>query len=270
MKYLLLAPAVVLCGIFVMWPMVEVFSMAMQKQHILGNTWVGFGNYIALLSDHGFKQSMLNSVFYILLSVPLQVGGGLVITMAATGLSKRWQDMTRFVFYIPCIAAGMIIASVWEWAWHRNGPINWILGTTINFFGSTASAVVAISITTASVGIGGMTIVLLAAVLSIDPELYDAAKIDGASERQIKWRIILPIIMPTVWLFVLLAAIGGPQIIEYVIALAPYEHSATVAYNIYREAFIMGRYGPASAKAVILLIWMLAMAWGKNRLTREA
>ena len=269
MKYLLLAPAVVLCGIFVVWPMAEVFSMAMMRQHILGNTWVGFANYAALFSDHGFRQAMLNSVGYILLMVPLQVGGALIVTMAASGLSKRWQDVTRFVFYIPAIAAGMIIASVWEWVWHRNGPINWALGTTINFFGSTALAIPALSITTASVGIGGMTIMLLAAVLSIDKSLYDSAKIDGATDRQIKWRIVFPIIMPTVWLMVLLSAIGAPQVIEYVIALAPYEHSATAAYDIYQTAFVMGRYGPASAKAVVLLIWMLAMAWGKNRLTRE-
>ena len=270
MKYLLLAPAVVLSALFVVWPMAEVISMSMMKQHILGNTWIGFGNYMALLSDHGFKQAMLNSVGYILLCVPLQVGGALAVTMAASGLSKRWQDFTRFVFYIPCMAAGMIIASVWEWIWHREGPVNWILGTQINFFGSTPLAVTAISITTASVGIGGMTIMLLASVLSIDKQLYDAAKIDGASDRQIKWRIIFPIILPTVWLIVLLSAIGAPQIIEYVLALAPYEHSATAAYDIYQTAFVMGRYGPASAKAVILLIWMMLMAWGKNRLTREA
>ncbi len=269
MKYFLLAPAVVLSVIFVIWPMVEVFSMAMQKQHILGNTWVGFTNYVALLAEHGFKQSLINSAFYIALCVPLQVGGALLVTMAASRLSKRWQDMTRFVFYIPCVAAGMIIASVWEWLWHRNGPINWLLGTSINFFGSTAIAVPAISITTSSIGMGGTIIILLAVILSIDTELYDAAKIDGADSRQIKWRIILPIIMPTVWLMVLLAAIGAPQIIEYVMVLAPYEHSATVSYNIYSTAFIMGRYGPASAKAVILLIWMVAMAWGKNRLTRN-
>ena len=269
MKYFLLAPAVVLCILFVIWPMAEVFIMAMFKQHILGNTWVGFANYAALLSDHGFKQSLLNSAYYIALCVPLQVGGALFATMAVSRLSKRWQDMVRFVFYIPCVAAGMVIASVWGWIWHRNGPINWLFGTTINFFGSTAIAIPTVSITTSFVSMGGTVIILLAAILSVDRELYDAAKIDGASNRQIKWRIILPIIMPTVWLMVLLATISAPQIIEYVMVLAPYEHSATAAYNIYSTAFIMGRYGPASAKAVILLFWMVAMAWGKTRLTRN-
>lgn len=269
MKYLLLIPAVVLCAVFTLWPMAEVIIMSFQKTHFLGDTWVGFANYARLLTDYSFKRAMLNSVWYIVLFVPLQVGGALFITLLTCRLSKRWQDATRFVFYIPCAAAGIIIAAVWGWIWHRNGPINWALGTTFNFFTQSVTAIPAISITTASIGIGGYVIMLLATTLSIDKDLYDAAKIDGANNRQIKFRIVLPIIMPMIWICILLSAINAPQVIEYIIALAPYEHAATVAFDIYREAFILGRYGPAASKAVILLFWMLAMAWGKTRLTRE-
>lgn len=270
MKYLLLIPAVVLCVVFTLWPMAEVIIMSFQKTHFMGDTWVGFANYVRLLTDYSFKRAMLNSVWYIALFVPLQVGGALFITLLACGLSKRWQDVTRFVFYIPSITAGIVIASIWSWIWHQRGPINWLLGTDINFWTQGVTAIPAISITTASVGIGGNVIMLMATALSIDREIYDAAEIDGASGRQIKFRIVLPIIMPMVWLCGLMSAIAAPQVIEYIMILAPYEHSATMAFDIYREAFILGRYGPASAKAIVLLIWMLAMAWGKSRLTREA
>lgn len=270
MKYLLLIPAVVLSVIFTLWPMVEVIIMSFQRTHFLGDTWVGFANYARLLTDYSFKRAMLNSVWYIVLFIPLQVGGALSVTLLACRLSKRWQDATRFVFYVPCAAAGIIIAAIWEWIWHRAGPINWMLGTTINFFERSVTAIPAISITTASIGIGGYVIIMLATTLSIDKDIYDAAKIDGANNGQIKLRIVLPIIMPVVWLCILLSAINAPQVIEYIMALAPYEHSATAAFDIYREAFILGRYGSAASKAVILLIWMLAMAWAKTRLTRNA
>ena len=270
MKYLLLAPAVILCVIFTLWPMAEVVSMSMQKMHILGDTFVGLKNYARLLTDRAFLQSLLNSLWYTALAIPMQIGLALVITMSATGLSKRWQDTTRFVFFIPTMAAGIIIASVWEWIFHRDGPVNWLMGTKFDFFTQSITAIPAISIVNAVSGIGAMVIMLLASTLTVNRELYDAARIDGATDRQIKWRIVLPIIMPMVWICVLLAAIGAPQVIEYVIALAPYQHSATVAFNIYTEAFILGRYGPAAAKAMILLVWMVALAWGKTRITREA
>ncbi len=269
MKYLLLAPAVVLCAVFTLWPMAEVVIMSLQKTHFMGDTWVGFANYVNLLTDYSFKRAMLNSVWYIALFVPLQVGGALFIVMLACRLPKRWHDITRFVFYIPCMAAGIVIASIWSWIWHLEGPVNWLLGTRFNFFTQSVTAIPAISITTASASIGGYVIMMLASVLSVDKDIYDAALIDGANNRQIKLRIILPLIMPMVWICVLLSAINAPQVIEYVMALAPYEHAATVSFDIYREAFILGRYGPASSKAVVLLIWMLLMAWGKTRLTRE-
>ncbi len=269
MKYLLLIPAVVLCVIFTLWPMAEVIIMSFQRTHFMGDTWVGFANYANLLTDYSFKRAMLNSVWYIVLFVPLQVGVAVFVTMLACRLSKRWQDVTRVVVYIPCMAAGMVIASIWSWIWHLEGPVNWILGTRFNFFTQSVTAIPAISITTASVGIGGYVIMLVATTLAINKDLFDAAMIDGANNRQIKLRIILPIIMPMVWICVLLSAINAPQVIEYIIALAPYEHAATVSFDIYNEAFILGRYGPAAAKAMILLIWMLAMAWGKTRLARE-
>ena len=269
MKYLLLAPAVVLCAIFIVWPLTEVVVMSLSRMHILGDVFVGLENFARLPADRGFVRSLINSLLYTLISVPLQVGTATVIALMASGLSKRWQDAARFLFYIPAMCAGIVIASIWKWIWHIEGPINWMLGTEIQFFGSGLSAISAVAITTASVGIGGFLIILLAATLSIDRSLYDAARIDGATPVQVKLRIVLPIIMPVVWLGVLLSAIGAPQIIEYVIALAPYEYSATTAFDIYATAFHLGRYGPASAKAIVLLAWMALLAFGKSRLTRE-
>ena len=268
MKYLLLTPAVILAGIFVVWPLTEVVVMSMSRLHILGDVFVGFQNFARLPSDRAFIQSLLNSLLYTALCVPLQVGSVVAITLMASGLSKRWQDTTRFLFYIPTMCAGMIIASVWKWIWHIDGPINWILGTDIQFFSTGITAISAISITTSSASLGGFLIILLASTLSIDKSLYDAARIDGASPLQIKLRVVLPIIMPTVWLCILLSAIGAPQVIEFVLALAPYEHSATVAFDIYSTAFYLSRYGPASAKALVLLVWMLLLAFGKSRITR--
>ena len=268
MKWALLAPALILCAVFLVWPMGEIIWMSLNKVGVMGDTFVGLRNYARIATDTRFLRSMINSAFYILLLTPINVGGVVLIVLSTVDLSKRWQDAVRFVFYIPSMAAGVIVASVWEWVFHWDGPVNWLFGTHIAWFGEAVTAIPVIALITASVGFGGGTIILLAAALSIDPDLYDAARIDGASPRQIKWRITLPIIMPTIWLLTLLSVIAGPQIIEYIIALAPYEHSATMAFSIYTSAFIIGRHGQASAQAMVLLVLLLGLAWAKSKVAK--
>ncbi len=268
MRYALLAPALVLCGLFLLWPMVEVVRLSLTQTNFIVTKFVGMQNYTKAFSSPAFLRSVFNSAIYICLIVPGQMVAALLIVLSVRDLPKRWHDGARFFLYIPSLAAGIIIASIWRWVFHLHGPLNWAIGSTVAWWATGATAIPAISLVVVSSSLGGAVIILLASVLSIDSELYDAAKIDGASPRQINWRIVVPIIAPTIWLLALLAAISAPQVFETVYALAPYEYSATMAYRIWSTAFQMGRYGLASAQAMILLVLMIGMAWGKGRLTR--
>ncbi len=242
--------------------------MSLTSTNFIVTKFVGMQNYGRAITSPAFLRSVLNSAIYIILIAPGQMVTALLIVLAVRDLPKRWHDGARFFLYIPSLAAGIIIASIWRWAFHLRGPLNWLIGSTVAWWAQGSTAIPAISIVVVSSSLGGAVIILLASVLSIDRELYDAAKIDGASRRQINWRIVVPIISPTIWLLTLLGAISAPQVFETVYALAPYEYSATMAYRIWATAFQMGRYGLASAQAVILLVLMLGMAWGKGRLTR--
>jgi len=269
-KWALLAPALILCAVFLLWPLAEVGRLSLVKTNYITTEYVGLRNYARMFTDEAFQRSLLNSVFYILLMVLLGPGGALLLTLAVMDLSTRMRGVARFVFYIPLLGAGMIIAQIWAWIFHINGPVNWLIGQDIWWFGQAFTAIPILCLMVASVSIGAQMIVLLAMTSSISPELFDAAKIDGAKPWQIKWRIVVPLIFPMIAVQVLMAVINGPQVIEFVIALAPYEYSATTAYNIYSEAFILGRFGPAAAKAMVLLVILGTMAWAKTRIGREA
>ena len=268
-KWALLAPALILCAVFLLWPLAEVGRLSTVKTNYITTEFVGLRNYARMFTDEAFLRSMLNSVFYILLIVLLGPGGSLLLTLAVMDLPKRMQGVSRFVFYIPLLGAGMIVAQIWAWIFHINGPVNWLIGQEVWWFGQAVTAIPAICIIVASVSIGAQMIVLLAMTSSISPELFDAAKIDGARPWQIKFRIVVPLIAPMIAVQVLMAVINGPQVIEFIIALAPYDYSATMAYNIYHEAFIMSRFGPAAAKAMVLLVILGTMAWAKTRIGRE-
>lgn len=268
-KWALLAPALILCAVFLLWPLAEVGRLSLVKTNYITTEWVGLRNYARMFTDEAFLRSLYNSAFYMVLMVLLGPGGALLLTLAVMDLSKRWQGVSRFVFYIPMVGAGMIIAQIWSWAFHINGPVNWLLGQDIWWFGQGFTAIPVICLMVGSVSVGTQMIILLATTSSIDTALFDAAKIDGAGPWQIKWHIVVPAIAPMIAIQVMIAVINGPQVIEFVIALAPYEYSVTTAYNIYFEAFIMGNHGLAAAKAVLLLLVLGTMAWAKTRLTRD-
>jgi len=258
MKYVLLAPGATLCALFVVWPVGELVKMSLSD---------GAQNYLLMFSDADFGRSIINSLIYTALLVPLQVGVALVVALNAVNLSKRGQDMARFAFYIPFSCAGIVVAVIWKWVFHVNGPVNWMLRTRIDFLANRWTAIPAVSIATAAAMYGVIIALFLAALIGIDPALYDAAKIDGASPRQIRWRVMAPAIMPVVWMYILLAAIAAPQVIEYVLALAPHRYGATMAYDIYETAWLEGQHGAAAAKAIVLFAWLMFLMWGKTRLS---
>lgn len=248
--------------------------MSLTRTNFIVTEFVGFANYAIALSDEAFLRSIANSGLYVVLMVATSVIAALSVALLVFPLAKRWHDFARFVFYIPMLSAGIIIAQVWRWVFHRAGPINWLLGLIglepVAFVSHWWTAIPMVSLVVASSVMGAQVIIFLAAMLSIDKALFDAAKIDGASQWQIKVRVVVPIIAPTIGMMALLAAIAAPQVFETIYAMAPQEHAATMAFHIYRQAFQMSRYGVASAQAIILLVLTAGMTWAKQRLSRES
>lgn len=272
MKYALLIPAVVFCFLFVLWPLVELTTVSMTKTNYITSEWVGLQNYASIFRNPEFTSAAWNSLAYILILVPATIGPALFVSLFVMDMRKGWIDATRIVWFIPALSAGVIIAQAWRWIFHASGPLNWLVGLVgadpVSWMSRGVTAIPAIALVVSMSGFGGGIIIFLAAILSIDHALYDAAKIDGASSRQVKARIILPMIAPTVAAMALLSAISAPQIFETIYALAPYNHAATLGYRIYLEAFQMGRHGTAAAMSVVLLVAMVGMAWAKQRLAK--
>jgi len=268
MKWALLAPAIVLCALFIVWPMVEIVKLSLMATNFITSEFVGLRNFARIFRDAAFLRSISNSAWYVLFTTVLRIGSALLVVLAVMDLPKRWHDGARFAFFIPSLCAGIIVAAFWRWVFHFSGPLNTLLGIEVQWFNSGLTAIPTISLICVAATLGGVVIILLASVLSIDQELYDAARVDGASPRQIKWRITVPIIMPMVWIMILMSVISAPQIFEFIWALAPAEHSATMTFQIFTTAFQAGNHGRAAAQAIVLLVLMLGLAWGKSRIAK--
>ena len=269
MKYILLAPILVFASMFVFWPLVELFIISMYKTDFISSYFVGLKNYFTIFNNVAFTQSIINSVFYMVLIVAMTTLLSLTITFLVFRETKKWHDITRIVVYLPMLSAGVIISQIWRWIFNVRGPINWILGTDIEWFSQGITAIPAISLVMAFTISGSHVIIFLASILSIPKDLFEAAQIDGASWKQIYLFIILPHILPIVAVMMLVSAIAAPQIFEFIYALAPFEHSSTMAWSIYVEAFQMGRHGTAAAMSVVLLFMLLVLSWLKTRLQHD-
>jgi multiple sugar transport system permease protein len=269
MKYVLLAPIAILLTLLVIWSIGEVVHLSFVETNYITTEYVGLDNWARVFTDRNFLRACLNSVGYVILIPALQTFGALAVSLVALTLPRQWHDAARAVFYIPILSAGIIIAQVWRWLFHANGPINWLLKTDVAWFGTPGIGIVVISIIVAGSTIGGPVIIYLATMVGIPKSIFDAAKIDGASMWQIKLRIVLPIIAPIVFAMVLLAMVSAPQVFETIYALAPYEHTATMTFEVYREAFIFGNHGQAAAEAILLLFALGGMAYAQRRIVGE-
>jgi multiple sugar transport system permease protein len=265
MIIVLLAPLVILWLVFFAWPMVQVLALSVQHTNFMTASFVGLDNYVQTFSDPAFWQSVINSLFYAAIMVPANVVISFTLACFLSRMTRPWRNTARVFFYIPTLSAGIIIAGFWKWLFHIDGVINWLAGLKVSWFGQGLTAVPAIAAIVVTGTVGGTLIMTLASIEAVDPGMIDAARVDGASWGQIKRHIILPTITPTLALISLLGWIGAWQIIETPMMLAPQDYAATLTYHIYRQGFLFGKYGMASAQAVILLVIIGALVLVKRK-----
>lgn len=272
MKYFLLLPAIVLFTLFTIWPLAEVIKMSFLQTNFITSRFVGFQNYIDSFNNPAFIQSAINSGIYIVFLILAQLFLSVTVALAIFRLNKKWQDTSRILLYLPVLSGGIIIAQIWKWIFHIEGLANWILSlfkiAPVNWFGEQITSILIVSVIVAISSFGSNVIIILASALAIDKSIFEAALIDGANKRQIKWRILIPILTPTILLIVLMTMISAMQIFETIYSLVPQEYAATFTYNIYRTAFQFSKYGLSSAQAIMLLIITIFLSFLQRKLQK--
>jgi multiple sugar transport system permease protein len=273
LPYLLVVPAFLLFMVFSLGPLADIFRLSVLKTDYINSKFVGLANFKKIFTDPIFRQTIGNSFIYVLFIVP-------AVTLIATFISllvvnmKAWiHTYIRFVFYVPLLASGVIIANVWRWIYHpRGGLLNWLLSIiglpAVIWFGGRWTAIMGVSMVVVTSTIGVHIIIYLASIKAIPKELYEAALIDGANWRQIRLRIVLPQILPTVLLMMLMNTIGAFQVWESIFLLAPYEYSQNIMYSVYTTGFMYSHFGLASAKSLVLIAIILTVAIIQRRIKR--
>jgi raffinose/stachyose/melibiose transport system permease protein len=262
--WLCLLPFLALNGLVILGPSLATFYYSLTDWSGIGAaTYIGLENYRALTSDDNFREALKHVVLWtaFFLTVPIAMGllGAFLLAQV-----RRFQLLFRLLFFIPYTIASAVNASIWKNIFDINNGIFAQLEHAgvpgfnhISIFGSTKNALWGVAWVDNWHWWGFLVVVFLAAMRTIDPELYDAVKVDGGS----RWRefrdVTLPGIRPTLVFVVLLTIIASLLVFDYVYIITqggPAGSTEMVGTLLYKQAFELFEAGYAAAMGVTMTI----------------
>lgn len=226
--------------------------------------FVGFDNYIAMFHDKVFYTALVNTLIYLVIVVVMQLGIGMLFAVLLTYLT-RGSTFIKTLYYIPCIITTVAVTQMFRsmYATEPMGLINIVLNAVglenlaTSWLTNVNTVLAAVSLPEGWRFTGMYMVIYYSALVSLDPEISEAAKVDGASGWQLFWRVKLPMIKPVVILTLtmcLTGALRGFDIPFLLTGGGPGNLSELMSTYMYKKAFSSNQYGYGSALAVFIII----------------
>ncbi len=289
--YLFLLPAIAIIGVFKVLPAFAAFYLSLFRWDIIQGPFRGLDNYADWLfanatRSEAFWRALSTTFTYVLFTVPIEMAIALVLAYLLFQ-KMRGRDIYRTMYYLPYVTSLVAAAVVFNFLFHAQyGIVNAVLGLVgmgpqrwldeprglFELVGSSAGvqlpgwaagpslALVVVCIATIWHFIGYQVVIFMAGLSNISPEYYEAARLDGASERQIFTKITLPLLSPTTFFVFTIASIGALRSFETIFVLTsggPLDTTRTVTLLVFRTFFQQGQIGLGAAVAFILTLIIL-------------
>jgi multiple sugar transport system permease protein len=283
--YLYLAPALILLLSFNVFPAIYGFYISLWRWGLVKERFVGLENYQRILTSSDFWYSLGVTLWYAVMTVPAEMAIGLLIAYLLFQPIKG-RSAYRAAFFVPYITSTIASGIIWRWIYNsNNGLLNGVLdllqkpralwlqeptgvfqlvlapaGVQLPGWAAGPSlALVCIAVMSVWVYTGFNMLLYLAGLGNVSKELYDAARVDGASEWQVFWRITFPLLSPTTFFLLTISTIGVLQVFNQIYAMTfppqlggPLDTTRTVNALIFRTFYQQTRVGYGSAIAFLL------------------
>lgn len=255
---LLILPALIGTLIFIVIPVVFSFGLSFCEWDLLSDVrFAGLKNYFELLTSPNFAL-ILKNTFVFAISVTLIAVVIPIILAAVLNNKIRGSEFFKTAYFLPFITPMIVIAIIWEWIFDPNfGLLNYLLKTHINWLYDTKTALFALIIVSTWKLIGYNMVILLSGFSTISQNIYESAKIDGASPLNTFFKITLPLLSPTIFFVVIITTISSFQVFDLIYLMTqggPMDSTNVLVYWIYKNAFEFFNIGAASAGAYILFV----------------
>lgn len=268
LAYAFLAPSVVLFIMFLFYPMLKSIYLSMTITDPRGQVaeFVWFENFARLLGSGSFYSNLGVTLLFILYTVPTSLIWSLFLA-ALTHNKLRGMKIFQFVFSLPIVISVGTGSIIWFLLFHPTaGMLNYFLGLVslgpIPWLTDPAWALLSISLMTIWMNMGFLFIVLSSGLQGIPEEIFESAKIDGSGPFRTFFRIVLPLLSPTIFFGLIVSVIGAFQAFGQIHILTkggPINSTNVMVYSIYQDAFVNFRFGIGSAQALILFAIILVL-----------
>lgn len=279
--YLYLIPALILTIVFVIYPLVKVFRMGFYtKFNFLTDvgTGLGFKSFQYVLNDPGFILALKNTLIIFGVGLPISLIISLLIAVLINSKIKC-QGLFQTLYFLPYVTSVIAIGIVFRTLFHSEyGYFNYIFSLLnldpIHWLSDPNLAIWAVTIFYIWSGLAFKIILFLAGLQKIDPQIYKAAKIDGASRTKTFFRVTLPLLSPTMWMVIMVSVIYSFKIYNEIFSLfngtpGPANSAMTLVYYIYDMFYNKNQVHYASAAAIILFIIIMAVTILQKQISKR-
>ena len=276
--YLYVLPTILGLILFSAGAVAVSFFMSFTQWDVISSPeWVWLDNYVNLWHSDLFWEVFGNTLYFILLAVPLSLVFSLALALVAnTGL--RGITFFRTAYFLPVVSSMIAVALVWSWIYNpEDGLLKYLLRLLFGVRGpawldSTAWALPAMVIVTVWKGLGYSMVIFLAGLQNIPQDLYHAATIDGAGVWKRFRHITLPMLSPTTFFVLVITLINSFQVFEQTYVLTkggPANATLTMSYYIYQNAFQFFQMGKAAALSYVLFALIFGVTLMKFRVQKR-
>ena len=271
---LFLLPAGVLLVVFLLYPTIYTLLLSFNRGRggVFGE-WVGLDNYVRLFSDPTFinfstfppSGALWNNVLWIIFYTSAVIAIGLLIAVVAARVS--YEAVIKAIVFVPMAIAATALAVIWKFMYAPDPNIG-LLDALLSFFKISPvswlgdQAVVNAALIAVGVwgSVGFATVILSAAVKSIPNEIIESARVEGANERQVFFRIIVPMVSLPMSVLGVTLVVNVIKLFDLIYVMTfggPGTASRVIAFTMYQQAFQAGQYGYGSAVAVVMLVVLI-------------
>ena len=266
-----LLPAALLILWMNFYPMIMALWMSLQKGAGANMVWTGLSNYERLFRDTVFHQTLITTFTYLVIQVPIMLMLAIILATLLNDRNLKFRGFFRTAVFLPCTTSLVSYSIIFRSLFAVDGYINHILvglgilETGYNFLGTPWSARMVIILALLWRWTGYNMIFFLAALQNIEPAVYEAARIDGASPVQQLSRITLPLLKPMILLTAIMSTNGTLQLFDESFNLTrggPGRASMTVSHHLYQLAFEKApNFGYATAVSYVILLLVAVLAF---------
>ncbi|SHJ78676.1 multiple sugar transport system permease protein [Tessaracoccus bendigoensis DSM 12906] len=271
----MIAPALVGFLVFLLWPTLRGIWLSFTDFNLLTEpTFVGLNNYIRMFGDPVFWNAAWVTIQYVVINIGVQTVMALLIAVLMQRLTR--STFVRSIVLTPYLVSNVVAALIFMWILDTQlGVGNQILGwmgiDAIPFLSQESTVIPTIALINVWRHMGYTALLIFAGLQTIPETVYEAGRVDGASEWSMFWRITMPLLRPILALVLIMTVIGSFQVFDTVAvttAGGPVNSSRVLQLYIYDMAFGRFQFGYASALSVALLIILLIITVIQYRMTR--